>query len=216
MGTRVIAVAFAYNPDRVPAASVPHSAQDFLDPSLGGLCITVYPHDDDVTLYRYDTIVQKYGWDFMDRLMLNRPQFIRGHTGVTREIMADRAGVTFDATTGSAVAAQRNGGKIEVVLPEEDGVPIWPQSAAIFRGAPHTNAAKLYLSWLVSRDEQAKLAPGNWPVRRDVAPPAGFRPILDYNVLNGYREFVVDGARLEELRRRYQEYIGPVRGEPVI
>ena len=94
--------------------------------------------------------------------------------------------------------------------------PIWPQSAAIFRGAPHANAAKLYLSWLLSREEQAKLAPGNWPVRRDVAPPAGFRPILEYNLLNGYREFVIDEARLVELRRRYQEYIGPVRGEPVI
>jgi ABC-type Fe3+ transport system substrate-binding protein len=215
VGTRVIAVVFAYNPDRVPAASVPRSAQDFLDPSLGGLCITVYPHDDDVTLYRYDTIVQKYGWDLMDGLMANRPQFIRGHLGVTREIMADRAGVTFDAT-GSALAAQRSGGKIEIVFPEEDGVPIWPQSAAIFRGAPHANAAKLYLSWLLSREEQAKLTPGNWPVRRDVAPPAGFRPILEYNVLNGYRQFVVDEARLVELRRRYQEYIGPIRGEPVI
>jgi ABC-type Fe3+ transport system substrate-binding protein len=215
VGIRISDVAYAYNPDRVPAASVPHSAPDFLDPSVAGLCITVYPHDDDVTLYRYDTIVQKYGWDYMDRYMVNRPQFLRGHTGVTREIMGDRAGVSFDATT-SAVAAQRNGGKIVVVMPEEDGVPIWPQSAAIFRGAPHTNAAKLYLSWLLTRDEQAKLPPGNWPVRRDVAPAGGFRPILEYNVLNGYREFVVDQARIEELRRRFQEYIGPVRGEPVI
>jgi ABC-type Fe3+ transport system substrate-binding protein len=151
----------------------------------------------------------------MDRLMANRPQFIRGHTGVTREIMADRAGVSFDAT-GSAFGAQRNGGNIEVLIPEADGMPIWPQSAAIFRGAPHTNAAKLFLSWLLSREEQARVPIGSWPVRSDVAAPAGFRPILEYNVLNGYREFVNDGARLEELRRRYQEYIGPVRGEPVI
>jgi ABC-type Fe3+ transport system substrate-binding protein len=125
------------------------------------------------------------------------------------------AGVTFDAT-GSAFAAQRSGGNIEVIFPEQDGVPIWPQSAAIFRSAPHANAAKLYLSWLLSREEQAKVPLGSWPVRGDVAPPAAFRPILEYNVLNGYREFVIDAARPEELRRRYQEYIGPVRGEPVI
>ena len=160
--------------------------------------------------------MQKYGWDYMDRYMVNRPQFLRGHTGVTREIMGDRAGLSFDATTTSAVAAQRNGGKIVVVMPEEDGVPIWPQSAAIFRGAPHSNAAKLYLSWLLTPEEQAKLPPGNWPVRRDVTPAGGFRQILEYNVLNGYREFVVDQARIDELRRRFQEYIGPVRGEPVI
>jgi hypothetical protein len=38
-------------------------------------------------------------------------------------IMADRAGVTFDAT-GSAFGAQRSSGKIEVFFPEEDGIPV--------------------------------------------------------------------------------------------
>ncbi|HZS01805.1 MAG TPA: ABC transporter substrate-binding protein [Chloroflexota bacterium] len=216
VGIRVTGVAFAYSPGRVPEENVPRTALDFLDPKLGGLCITCYPHDDDVTLYRYDTIVQKHGWDFMDRLMVNRPQFIRGHLGVVREIMADRAGVSFDSTTSSTAGAQANGGNIVLLIPEEDAMPIWPQSAGIFRGAPHPNAAKLYLSWLLSREEQARLAPGTWPVRQDVAPPTGFRPISEYNVANDFRAFVTDEARIEELRRRYEEYIGPIRGEPVI
>ena len=95
-------------------------------------------------------------------------------------------------------------------------MPIWPQSLGIFRSAPHPNAAKLYLSWLLSREQQERLPPGNWTVRRDMAPPAGFRPILEYNVANDFRAFVTDEARLEELRRRYETYIGPVRGDPVI
>ena len=68
----------------------------------------------------------------------------------------------------------------------------------------------------LTAEEQAKIAPGSWPVRQDVAPPAGFRPIFDYTVANDFRAFVTDEARLQELRRRYQEYVGPVRGEPVI
>ncbi|HLH23468.1 MAG TPA: ABC transporter substrate-binding protein [Chloroflexota bacterium] len=216
VGLRVGAVAFAYNPDRLPEDVVPATAQDFLDPQLGGLCITCYPQDDDLTLYRYTTIVDKYGWDWMDAFMVNRPQFIRGHLGVVREIMADRAGVSFDSTLSSTLGAQANGGNITLVIPEADGMPIWAQGAGIFRAAPHPNAAKLYVSWLLSRDEQSHLPPGNWPVRQDVPPPAGFRPILEYNVLNGYRDFVIDEPRLEDLRRRFEGYVGPVRGEPVI
>jgi ABC-type Fe3+ transport system substrate-binding protein len=216
VGLRVSAVAFAYNPERVPEDAVPRTALDFLDPRLAGLCITCYPHDDDVTLYQFDTIVQKHGWDFMDRLMVNRPQFIRGHLGVVREIAADRAGVSFDSTVSSTLGAQNSGANIRLLMPEEEAIPVWPQSAGIFRGAPHPNAAKLYVSWLLTREEQARLPAGNWTVRRDVPPPAGFRPILDYNVANDFRAFVTNEPRLEELRRRYQEYIGPVRGEPVI
>jgi ABC-type Fe3+ transport system substrate-binding protein len=216
VGIRVNAVGFAYSPQRVPEDAVPRTAMDFLDPRLAGLCITCYPQDDDVTLYQYDTIVQRHGWEFMDRLMVNRPQFIRGHLGVVREIMADRAGLSFDSTLSSTVGQQNSGGNIRLVIPEEDTMPIWPQSAGIFRGAPHPNAAKLYLSWLLTAEEQAKIAPGSWPVRQDVAPPAGFRPIFDYHVANDFRAFVTDEPRLAELRRRYQEYVGPVRGEPVI
>ncbi len=216
VGIRVTGVAFAYSPARVPEDNVPRTALDFLDPKLGGLCITCYPHDDDVTLYRFDTIVQRHGWEFMDRLMVNRPQFIRGHLGVVREIMAERAGVSFDSTLSSTLSAQASGGNIALVIPEEDALPIWPQSAGIFRGAPHPNAAKLFLSWLLSREEQGRLPPGYWSVRQDVAPPTGLRPVFEYNVANDFRAFVADEARLEELRRRYQEYIGPIRGEPVI
>jgi ABC-type Fe3+ transport system substrate-binding protein len=216
VGIRVNAVGYAYSPERVPEDAVPHSALDFLDPRLAGLCITCYPQDDDVTLYQYDTIVQKHGWDFMDRLMVNRPQFIRGHLGVVREIVGDRAGVSFDSTLSSTVGVQNSGGNIRLVIPDEDPMAIWPQSAGIFRGGPHPNAAKLYLSWLLTREQQERLPGGNWPVRADVAPPAGFRPIFEYNVANDFRAFVTDEPRLEELRRRYEEYVGPVRGEPVI
>ena len=87
--------------------------------------------------------------------------------------------------------------------------------SGIFRGAPHPNAAKLYLSWLLTPEQQMQLVPGQWSVRADVPPPAGFRPISEYNVLLGYRDFVLDEARIEELQPRYAGYIGPVRGTPV-
>src|SRR5436309_2023841 len=83
-------------------------------------------------------------------------------------------------------------------------IPIASQGAAIFRGAPHPNAAKLYLNWYLSREVQSRMPAGYWPARQDVAPPAGYRPIFEYNVASGFRDFVLDEPRLEELRRRYE------------
>jgi ABC-type Fe3+ transport system substrate-binding protein len=216
IGIGVNAIGYAYNPNLVAAKNVPRSALDFLDARFRGMTITCYPQDDDVTLYLYDIIVQKYGWGFMDRLMANRPQFIRGHLGVVREIIAGRAGLSFDSTGSSTVAAMRAGSPIVLAIPQDDPLPIWPQSAGIFRGAPHPNAAKLYLTWYLAREQQSRLAPGVWSPRRDVPPPDGLRPIFDYSVANDFRDFIVDEPRVEELRRRFERYIGPVQGEPVL
>ncbi len=215
VGIRVGALGIAYSTDRVPPDLVPQSAADFLDPQLGGLCITCYPQQDELTLYRYETIVHQYGWDFVESLLANRPQFIQGHLGVAQEIAAGRAGVSFDSTLETALPAQASGAPIAAIIPEADGLPIWAQPAGIFRAAPHPNAAKLYLSWLLTPDQQAQLGPGQWSVRADVPPPAGFHPISEYNVLTGYRDFVLDEERLEALQTRYRESIGPVRGERV-
>ena len=56
-------------------------AQDFLKLEFNGKVITCYPNDDDVTLYLFYTIVQKYGWEFMDKYMAYNPQWVRGHLG---------------------------------------------------------------------------------------------------------------------------------------
>lgn len=73
VGILVYAVAYAYNPKLVDKGDVPKSARDFLNPKFAGKIISTYPHDDDITLYLYDTIVRKYGWQFMDGLMKNKP-----------------------------------------------------------------------------------------------------------------------------------------------
>ena len=58
---------------------------------------------------------------------------------------------------------------------------------AIFKIAPHPNAAKLFLGWLLEPAQQA--ATGTWSSRKDVPPPKGFKPIFDYPVANDYRSF---------------------------
>ena len=136
---------YAYNPNLVKPEDVPRSALDFLDPRFKGKVVSCYPADDDATLYVFYNIVQKYGWSYMDRYMANQPNFIQGHLGVARSIASGENLVTFD-TIATISMDQKNLGLAQAVaFPQSDALPIWPFTAAIFKSAPHPNAAKLFL-----------------------------------------------------------------------
>src|SRR5437016_4875172 len=85
-GVMVNVMPYMYNTHHVSAADVPSSALDFLKPQLRGKMVTPYPADDDATLWLFHHVVRKYGWDWMDKYMLNKPNFIRGHLGQQRSV----------------------------------------------------------------------------------------------------------------------------------
>jgi ABC-type Fe3+ transport system substrate-binding protein len=86
VGITVNLIAYTYNSERVRPAAIPQSALDFLQPQFRGKAVTPYPADDDVTLYRFYTIVQRYGCEFMDRYVAKRAEF---HPGSSRRIALD-------------------------------------------------------------------------------------------------------------------------------
>jgi ABC-type Fe3+ transport system substrate-binding protein len=206
--TMVNIVPYMVNTEKVAAADVPNAAPDFLKPQFHGKMVTPYPADDDVTLWVFHHIVQKYGWGYMDRYMAAKPNFIQGHLGEQRSIGLGQNWVTFDSIYDLTTTLKRQGMPVESHFPTIDAMPIWPLTAAIFKNAPHPSAAKLFLSWLLAPEQQATLA--TWSPRSDVAPPAGIKPILSYNVVNDYRVFLTDQAQVAELRKHFEAYTGPI------
>jgi ABC-type Fe3+ transport system substrate-binding protein len=77
--------------------------------------------------------------------------------------------------------------------------------AAIFKDAPHPNAAKLYLTWYLAKEQQSRN--GTFSPRADVPPPTGLAPLSSYNIDNRFRTLVSDEPRLTELRKRLGSYI---------
>jgi ABC-type Fe3+ transport system substrate-binding protein len=206
--TMVNVVPYMYNTEKVAAADIPNAAPDFLKPQFQGKIVTAYPADDDVTLWVFNHIVQKYGWGYMDKYMAQKPNFIQGHLGEQRSIGAGQNIATFDSILNITDGLKRQGQPVEAHIPTGDALPIWPLMGAIFKDAPHPNAAKLFLSWLLAPEQQAKLP--TWSPRSDVPPPAGFKPILSYNVANDYRDFLTDEAQVAELRKRFEGFSGPI------
>jgi ABC-type Fe3+ transport system substrate-binding protein len=206
--TMINAVPYMYNTEKVAAADIPNSALDFLKPQFAGKMVTPYPADDDVTLWVFYHIVQKYGWDYMDKYMAAKPNLIQGHLGQQRSVGSGQNLVTFDSIYNITTILKKQGLPVESHFAEVDATPIWPLTGAIFKGAPHPSAAMLFLSWLLEPAQQ--IATETWSGRSDVPPPKGYKPILSYQVANDYRAFLTNQAQVAELRKKFDAYTGPI------
>jgi len=196
---------YGYNPEKVQEADVPKSALDFLKPQFRGNIVTVYPTDDDATLYNFDLIVQKYGWGYMPKYMANQPYFIQGHRDVAARVRSGADFVSFDISNSSRIG----GGNLKLVMSEKDKSPVFFTAGGILKDAPHPNAAKLFLTWILSKEQQGRV-PAFYSPRADMPPPEGLPPLTSPRFANGYRDFLGDGARLPALRKRFEAFTGPV------
>jgi ABC-type Fe3+ transport system substrate-binding protein len=202
VAVNAVPLLYGYTREKVQAQDVPKSALDFLRPEFRGKIVSVYPAADDATLYNFFLIVQKYGWDYMKRYMENRPYFIVGHRDVAARVRSGEDWVSLDISGGQ-------GGNLQSVMSEKDKTPVFFVAGAILKDAPHPNAAKLFLTWALSRDEQER-GPAGYSPRADVPPPPGMSPLTSDRFATGYRDFLGDGSRLPELRRRFESFTGPV------
>jgi ABC-type Fe3+ transport system substrate-binding protein len=199
-------VTYAYNTQHLAAAEVPKSALDFLKPVFREQLITTDPSDDDAGFMAFHTIVQKYGWDYMDKYMAQKPRFVRdGHATVSNAVAAGEMLATFDSTS-TTPRLIREGKPIQMALSQDDPTPLFLVSAAIFKDAPHPNAAKLFVDWYLAPAQQSRT--GAFSPRSDVAPPQGFKPLSAYNLDRSFRALLSDAPGLAALKARFAGYVG--------
>ncbi|MCZ0985382.1 ABC transporter substrate-binding protein [Streptomyces diastatochromogenes] len=187
-------------------SGAPVEAKDFLKPGFKNKLVFTYPNDDDAVLYYFKQLTDKYGFGYLKKLLAQNPKFVRG-----TQDSADLVG------TGDYVANFGSGGSAsglsQVTIPKKSPWVAWPQTGAILKDAPHKAAAKLYLSWILSKDAQQHSI-GTWSARTDVAAPAGAKGIFDYKNMNplGLGEFMSNRTALDRYKARINLYVGDVQG----
>jgi ABC-type Fe3+ transport system substrate-binding protein len=194
--------------EQVRHKDVPRLAIDFLRAEFKGKLIGGFPAHDVATLFAFATIVQKYGWGYMDQYMKQQPKFVQGHLGVARSLGSGEGLVSVGATVSSTLAVQRAGGKVAVAAPTDDVLPVFFTAEAILKDAPHPNAAKLYVTWFLSKEWQSRA--GVYSSRSDVPPPVGLPALSSYRLEDRYLEFVSSEDHLTDLRKRFENYVGPL------
>jgi ABC-type Fe3+ transport system substrate-binding protein len=207
-GLFMLSFANSYNKNLVAAENAPRDYADFLKPEFRNRIVIAYPHDDDAVLYVFEKILQKYGIGFIDQLQANGVQWVRGTQTPRDAVEAGKYAVSA-GTSGSFVPVES--ANTRFVLPKGDPFLTWAQTGAIFKDARHPAAARLYVSWMLSLPMQS--APRQFPLRKDVAPTAGFKPLDQYNTSPAdFLAFMRDRARVERLKALFERLIGPVQG----
>lgn len=189
----------------------PAVAADLLAPRWKSRIVSTYPTDDDAVLYLYKLIVDKYGWEWLARFVAQDVAWVRGTQEPADRVEAGTAAVALGTDGALAPGA---GVKTRFVVPARDPFMAWGQRAAILAGARHPAAAELYLNWWLSKQTQSDFY--MWPVRTDVAPHRGYRPIWEYPNANigGFDRFMGDRGVVERFRQQVTLYVGEVSGDP--
>ena len=209
MGIGVIAFSNSYNTAQLNEAEAPRDALDYLDPKFKGRIVLTYPHDDDAVLYQFDRIVSAHGWEYLDKLLSQDVQWIRGTVPARMVVAEGKKAATFTASGTFAPAANATS---RFILPRRDVFQSWPQTGAIFKQAPHKEAAKLYMSWMASR-EATVARTTQWSVRRDVPAAGNIGAIESFNTdPTRFRVFMKDRSRIERLKTQFEHVIGPAIG----
>jgi iron(III) transport system substrate-binding protein len=115
--------------------------------------------------------------------------------------------VTADGLEYVVLQTRDRGGAIEPVYPSE-GTPSIPSGAGVMVDAPHPNAARPLIAWLLSRDGQQLLVDADWfrSFDPEVKPRPGMKPISEITVMTA--DPIAPGRAVDEIKKRYEEYFG--------
>lgn len=205
----VFAFSNVYDSRAVTDMEAPIEAEDYLDPKWKGQIVLTYPHDDDAVLYQFEQLVAQFGWEWLEALLKQEVEWVRGTQIPAHLIATGKKKVSF--TTYNTLVDQP-GNPLRFRIPERSFFQSWYQTGALVKASRNKWAARLYLSFWLSRSQQKGVF--QWPAREDVAIPAGFRHVRHYSNTSpsGFREFMRDRARVERLKGIFENYIGPVQG----
>ncbi|MGY4623324.1 ABC transporter substrate-binding protein [Bradyrhizobium sp. USDA 4486] len=211
MAIGVIAFSYMYDPSAVDGKP-PASPKELTNPEWRGRIASSYPSDDDAVLFLYKLYAETYGWDWIQKLADQGLQFARGTHSPGLAVSQHQKAVGLGGSGSLTTPANA-----PVKWAIADGHPFlaWGQRAAIPKEAPHKAAAKLYMNWQISEENQRKAYNG-WSVRTDVQPQGGLKPVWDYanSHFAEFPRFMEDRALVERWRQTFAIYFGEVRGEP--
>ncbi|KAF5586898.1 ABC transporter [Fusarium subglutinans] len=172
--------------------------------------------DTDAAFYGFTGIAWQLIWN-ADKLKGKKEtaeysDFLAPEYKATPQTLVRDPKTPYVATFTSALGLTTGAGSLNATYPKTSNFISWAQHTAILKGAPHPEGAKLLQTFLLSKDFQK--TSGFWPVRSDVAPPAGFPEFVGQSHTDPYdfMRFMIDRERVERLRFWFEKRLGTAQG----
>jgi iron(III) transport system substrate-binding protein len=172
-----------YNSVQVKPDAAPKKWTDLLDPRWKGRVATGHPAFSGCTGIWVLALTKSYGWDYFEKLAKNNPRI--GRSGNDPVTLINAGECLVGPSPGNTAFQQVDKGNPIVPVYPADGATLCLGPSAVMASAPHPNAARLYMEWLMS-EAFAKLSVANHgdPVHPGVALTSGQKPLDQVAILS--------------------------------
>ena len=197
----------AYNTKMVKPEEAPKSFVDLLDPKWAGKMVKGHPGYSGGIVTSTFQVMNVLGWDYFEKLGKQKVLQVQSSTEPPKKLALGERAVSADGLEYVHIQLKEEGAPIEIVYPKE-GTPFVPSCEGIARNAPHPNAARLFISFMVSRETQQYLVDvaGLRSFHPDVKDKPGRVPLSQIKLLPS--DPVAQEAATEEIKKRYSQYFG--------
>jgi iron(III) transport system substrate-binding protein len=195
------------NKNKVASGQAPRSLRDLTSARWQGQTAIANPLFGTTTMH-VAALFAAWGEEpakrFLDDLKANHARVASSNGEVKRLVVAGE--VAFGLTdTDDAHEALADGAPVEVVYPDQDGMGtlIMPTAVVLLRKAPHPDAGRKLIDFLLSAEVEQKLAASaaHMPLRADVPALPSVRRASDLKAMQ------VDYARVAEEMERIQPWL---------
>jgi iron(III) transport system substrate-binding protein len=197
----------AYNTNLVKPDEAPKSFADLLDPKWIGKMVKGHPGYSGSIMTSTFQLVNAVGWDYFEKLGKQKVLQVQSSTEPPKKLALGERAVSADGLEYVHIQLKESGAPIEIVYPKE-GTPFISSCIGIAGNAPHPNAARLFISFMVSRDTQQFLVDvaGMRSFHPEVKDKPGRVPLSQIKLLSS--DPIAQETATEEIKKRYSQYFG--------
>ncbi|KAJ8067554.1 hypothetical protein OCU04_004894 [Sclerotinia nivalis] len=209
---------FVYDGTFVSEAEAPTNYADLLHPKWKGKIVATYPNDDDAIGYLFSIIIEKYGFEWLEKLATQDVQWVRG-TATPGFVIQDNHNNANASASGLSPKGRvltftsyppANATYVRDVSPEAPEQHMsWAQTAAAFASTKRPNTAKLFLAWLTSDENQKNSTTGSVRKSLDIG---GTLYESNTTQTSQFRQYMQDRTRVEWWKLQYETTLGPAQG----
>jgi iron(III) transport system substrate-binding protein len=186
------------NKSRVSAGEMPRSVRDLANPRWRGQTAIANPLFGTTTMH-VGALFSLWGEErtraFLGELKTNGVRIASSNGEVKRLVISGEVAFGL-ADTDDGNEALREGANVHVVYPDQDelGTLVMPTTVVLLRRAPHADAGRRLIDYLLSAEVERQMAESaaHMPLREGVATPANVRSAA------GMRTMQVDYGRVSE------------------
>lgn len=200
----VTLLVMGYNSRQVPADQAPKTYEDLLTRRWQGKLVKLHPGESGDALISTFLLNRELGWSFWERLGQQQVMQVASGTDAAAKLASGERWAMVDGTELAALRLRAGGAPIGIVHAKE-GTPIAPSGTSMFKEAPHPNAARMLVDWLMDREaQQIVVNAGGRSYHPDIKEGADRQPLASLKLLTA--DPILLAAESELIKQIYDQF----------